>query len=331
MAHKNSKQHKPSILAFTFALASICVFCPPSQAGDEATDQAVVDLIRHANLVNASYKLTASISNDEALITTQKKPKETDAECKIQAVLIAKTAFEAIPGNIQRVKVLFLDYAADASSSVQVSRAEVKLFGSGAMSEKDLLSSIIITNSGASTSASSGNTAVQAGPAQTDRLLLLGRIENLKKQGTNVSAFMSYFNQIEEAAKSGDEKSVNEKVAYLRDHVSEQEKMVKQAHAVSSGVHSSAIGGGGGAGAGTTGSNLMDSVARQFSAGQIDQGVMNFALREISLKNQMLKAKGNTDIGADQKKLEEVDSLMNSHQIDAANKIMTQLEAKYRQ
>ena len=225
----------------TLLLANTVFYCPLASAGEAATDQAIVDLIKHANVINPSYKVTASISGEEALVTTQRKPKATDAECKIQSVLIAKTAFEAIPESIQRVKVIFLDYDADASSSVIVKRAEVKLFGSGGLTEKDLLSSLVITTTGGSSTSSSETNSVQTGPAQADRLLLLGRIEKLKKQGTNVSGYMAYFNQIEETAKSGDEKELATKITYLREHLAEQEAMVKQAHSVATGAHSTVL------------------------------------------------------------------------------------------
>jgi hypothetical protein len=305
----------------TLVVSNISFCCPSANAGDAATDQAIVDLIRHANFINPAYKLTASVSGEEALVTTQRKPKATDAECKIQAVLIAKTAFEAIPESAQRVTVIFLDYDADASSSVIVKRAEVKLFGSGGLTEKDLLSSLVITTNGGSSTTSSRSSSVQAGPAQADRLLLLGRIENLKKQGTNVSAFMAYFNQLEEAAKAGDEQSLTTKIAYLREHLAEQEKMVKQAHAVSTGVRS-------GMGSGTsTGSSAFEKMARQFSAGTLNHDQVDMAMREAALSSTATAH--NKDIRLAQPRLHQLHDLMNSGRINEANKIMTELEAEY--
>ncbi|MDR3615024.1 MAG: hypothetical protein P4L53_15800 [Candidatus Obscuribacterales bacterium] len=305
----------------TLVISNISFCCPSANAGDAATDQAIVDLIRHAKIINPAYKLTASVSGEEALVTTQRKPKATDAECKIQSVLIAKTAFEALPESVQRVTVIFLDYDADASSSVIVKRAEVKLFGSGGLTEKDLLSSLVIATTGATSATSSGSTSVQAGPAQADRLLLLGRIENLKKQGTNVNAYMAYFNQIEEAAKAGDEKSLTTKIAYLREHLTDQEKMVKQAHAISKGVHS-------GMGTGTgTGSSAFEQMARQFSAGNLPKEQVDMAMREAALSSTATAH--NKDIRLAQPRLNQLHELMNAKRFSEANKIMTELEAEY--
>jgi hypothetical protein len=308
-----------------------------ASAGEAATDQAIIDLIKHSNVINPAYKVTASVSGEEALITTQRKPKATDAECKIQSVLIAKTAFEAIPESVQRVQVIFLDYDADASSSVIVRRAEIKLFGSGGLSAKDLLSSLEITKSGASSASSSATSSVLVGPAQADRLLLLGRIENLKKHGTNVSAYMTYFNQIEEAAKSGDEKSVATKITYLREHLADQEAMVKQAHSVSSGTHAITTSSRATTGAGaTTGlgatpdSSLFNSMARQLGGGQIDPAVMNMAFRQVTLKNRLLDAASrHEDVSGVQQKLDEVNKLIETNRISDADKMMTQLEKQY--
>ena len=130
-------------------------------------------------VVDPSYKLTITISSEEILVTTQRKPKSTDADTKIQAVLIGKTAFDATPNGPQRTKVMFFDYEAGNYVEVSVKRAEVKLFGSGQLSQADLLSSLELRSSKPVAAETVNNLA--PGPMQPERLMTYERINRLKK------------------------------------------------------------------------------------------------------------------------------------------------------
>ena len=310
-----------------FLVSNFCFVCPPATAAEAAAGQAIVDLIRHANIVPSDYKLTASVSDEEALVTTQRKPKATDADCKILSALIAKTAFEAIPENIQRVKVVLLDYDADASSSVVVNRAVIKLFGSGGLSEKELLGSLALTTSGGSSSKSSEDSSVQSGPQEVDRMLLLGRIEKLKSKGTNVSAFMNFFNQIEGAAKSGDEAGVASKVSYLREKLTDQEQLVKQAQATSNVRSNAKSSSGMGSGRGSSPAGF-EEMARRYTEGSLDPGMLQMAMRVANVQQRMMLNPSIKNANFVNGQLQLINSLMAAGRTKEANDTMTNLEAK---
>ena len=201
----------------------------PAGAGQaSATDSTpaphgeITELLRNAKIVDPSYKLTATISGDEIVVTTQRKPKSNDNECKIEAVLIGKTAFDAVKTGPQRTKVLFFDYDKNAISEVTVKRAEVRLFGEGELSEKELLASLELRSS-ESTETSAGPSVVP-GPLQPNRVMALERIGRLKEHGTNVSAFMNLFAQVEEAANTGMPDLVRQRLDELNDKLKEQER-----------------------------------------------------------------------------------------------------------
>jgi hypothetical protein len=190
-------------------------------------NDGITTLLRNAKIVDPSYKLTATVSGDEIQVTTQRKPKSTDNECKIQAVLLGKTAFDAVKSGPQRTKVVFLDYDKSACGQVTVKRAEVKLFGQGQLSEKDLLSSLELLPSQPPPpdAAASAEAKVVPGPLQNNREMVLERMARLKEHGVNVAPFMKLFTQVEQAANTGVAELVQQRLDELNDRLREQEKV----------------------------------------------------------------------------------------------------------
>jgi hypothetical protein len=197
-----------------------------AETTDAEKNAQLLTLLRNAKLVNASYELRVAISSDEILITTQKKAKATEDELKIQSVLLSKTAFDTITSGPQRVKLMFLDFESEGYSEVLVKRAEVVLFGEGKLSQKDLLASLEVKTSHALGGASAQDSAVP-GPLQTNRAMALERINHMKAGGTNVSAFMKLFDEVEEAAKKDDQAQVKQQLTDLNRRLKDQEEMIK--------------------------------------------------------------------------------------------------------
>jgi hypothetical protein len=193
-----------------------------------ATSAELVAAIRNAKILDPSFKLSATVSGDEVLVNSQRKPKSSDNECKIQAVLIGKTVFDLVPNDCQRAKVMFFNYDADSYSEVSVRRAEVRLFGAGQLSEKDLLASLELKTTNSEENGA-GNLEVAPGPMQPARMIALGRIQRLKLQGTNVTPFESIFGQIEDAAKKNDLAGVRNQLPDLNAKLKEQEQLVRNA------------------------------------------------------------------------------------------------------
>jgi hypothetical protein len=219
---------------YLLVLSFFLPFSPftPTISGAEAAEATgaernaqLVTLLRSAKLINPSYELKVAISSDEIQITTQKKPKATADELKIQAVLLSKTAFDTISSGPQRVKLTFLDFNPEGYTEVHVKRAEVMLFGEGKLSQKDLLASLDITSSQVEGEAAAPGAV--AGPLQTERTMALERINRLKAAGTNVTAFMKLFDEVEESAKKNDEEKVKPQLADLRRRLKDQEEILE--------------------------------------------------------------------------------------------------------
>ncbi len=209
-----------------FPFTPICLGAQAAETADQERNAQLTSQLRNAKLVNASYQLQAVVSNEEILITTQKKPKASPDELKIQSVLLSKIAFETITSGPKRIKLRFLDFDSGTYSEVSVKRADVILFGEGKLSKKDLLASLEITSS-QSEADSSVQSLAAPGPLQTDRIMAINRINRMKAGGTNVSSFMKLFDAVEEAAKKEDQTQVTSLLIDLNRRLKDQEELLR--------------------------------------------------------------------------------------------------------
>lgn len=235
MLINSAKQKTGTIAGLALALTVSCVLSPAS-AQQKATSTEMVAMLRNAKIVNPLYPLRASLAEHEAVITTQRNPKATDKDCKIDAVMIAKTLMDAFSGEVLRVKVLFSDYDKQSCSAVNVSKGDVSSYGNGIIKEDEFLDSLEIQtfkendNPFANEAGQSVAVGVAPGFMQEKRLVLLSRIEGLRQKGTNTKAFMECFQQIEDQIKSGDEKQAAILINSLSRNLDEQEKARQQAN-----------------------------------------------------------------------------------------------------
>ncbi|CAN5416375.1 hypothetical protein BH11CYA1_BH11CYA1_38060 [soil metagenome] len=215
--------------------------CPASLADPPAITAAeMVTVIQNAKIVGSDYPVRASIIDQEAIITTKRNPKAVDKDCKIDAIMIGKVLVETYSKEILRVKVIFSDYEKQIYTSVNLSKGDLTAFADGKLSQDDLLNSIQLTTYKEDVSpfaprggSGTSSTGAAPGPLLEKRLLLLSRIEGLKQKGTNVKAYVDYFNTIEDAVKNGDEEKVKALTASLSEKLNDQEKMRQQANVVS--------------------------------------------------------------------------------------------------
>lgn len=133
----------PRLLALSVLIGSGTYgFLQPALA---VSDSEIVNAIEKAKILAPSIRMNARISKDAVEVSTYKNPKAEDSDCKIEAVLIAKTVMEVAPEQAPRVVVYF--YSSNALSrykEVSVSAGDVKAFGSGTVSKEELLRSISI-------------------------------------------------------------------------------------------------------------------------------------------------------------------------------------------
>ena len=242
-------------LAVTFAYQGAHVSCLAAE--DTVTESELVTILRATKVVPSDSKLTASISGDEIVVSTSKKDGASDEACKIEAVLIAKTVFDSVKNDAQRAKVILFDFKSNNYSEIAVKRAEVKMFGSGQLTEKELLSSLEIKN-GDGDSNDDDSLKLAPGPNQQGRVLLNVRLKKLEKQGSNISDLWPIFEKMEEAARSGDKAKTQELLQSLKPLVTARENALAGAQ-----IHS----------------NFQDSKATAMQSGDRNSSASNMQQR----------------------------------------------------
>ncbi|HEY9712177.1 MAG TPA: hypothetical protein V6C72_01830 [Chroococcales cyanobacterium] len=236
MATKKTSQALSSLL---LCAATICGTASPAPA-ETFSIPAAIALLKNSNVLKSSASLRATYDNKNkrAVLLTDRMPKATDDDCKIDSVLLAKKLMDSFPEDVNQVRVIFNKPGGSVSQHVDVSKVDVKAYGTGAVKASELLGSLTMVNddidqipSSSGESLSNDNATVVPGPFAGQRLILLGRIEQLRKRGTGVKPFETLFAQIEDQAKAGDDAKLKASIPYLSEKLGEQEKLVKQAAA----------------------------------------------------------------------------------------------------
>lgn len=129
------------------AFASILMALYPALAAISPDD--VITAIEKAKILAPGIRVSVTQSKEakeELNITTFRNVKAEDKDCKIEAVLMAKTAMDLDPTSVTRVQVYFYSSAMTGKyKKVTVTAGDVKAFGAGAMSQEQLLKSIDIS------------------------------------------------------------------------------------------------------------------------------------------------------------------------------------------
>lgn len=214
-----------------------CVLCTGSvAAADTVTPSEMVTVLRNTHVLKPEVALHATYDehNKLAVVLTDRNPKALEKDCKIDAVLVAKKLVDSFPNDINTVRVIFSVPGKDDAKQVDVTKVDVKAYGSGAVKADELLSSLNLVqpktdNDSGTGIGDSAGLGVAPGPLEGQRLILLGRIQALKNRGTGVSAFQALFDKIEAEAKAGDQTSLSKDVPDLRQKLDEQSELVKQA------------------------------------------------------------------------------------------------------
>lgn len=200
----------------------------------------MVEVLQSAKVLKQPY-VRATLVDKQAIILTERLPKATDRDCKIDAILIAKTIVGAFPHDVNRVRVIFNKTGSPASSQVDVSIGDVRSFENKLTDADQLLDSLDLKEVSADGSVAGQSAArVAPGPFLDRRLILLGKIEGLKTKGTGVKAFQDLFRKIEDEVPSNDQSKIAADIEFLGDKLAEQEELVKQAGHVGKGTSGNA-------------------------------------------------------------------------------------------
>lgn len=227
-----------SILALSFSVAEATAARtgapqkPPQH--HEVSNSELIEKLRDAKVTDASFALTATQRGDVVVVKTQQNPKFNENDTKVQGVLIAKTAFDALPDSIQRTKILFDDPRGIVNELI-ISRAVIDSYAKGALDDKKLLSSLEIEKSGeAGAAVDQGGDKIEvqkvvAGPAQEERQIMIDRIQYLKNKGADTSKSEAMFQEIEKLAASNDSDGVKSGLKKIGLIVDEQRQALKSA------------------------------------------------------------------------------------------------------
>jgi len=234
-----------------------------SPAFSQASEADKIELaVRKANVINKQYPLHAVVNDREAMILTRRHPHATDDDMRIDSILITKSVLDSFTGGIDTVKVLFRDEDASGGKCVLVTANDIKEYATGSMEPKKFLATIAVNNIGgddevnrSKISADESKMIVSPGPFEEKRLLLMDRINTLRRKGTGVAPFEAIFAQIDQLAKAGRPAPVRDAIGALGEELSQQEDMVRQASRTGAGHGISHIQGSQGAKAGL---NLKD-------------------------------------------------------------------------
>jgi len=189
--------------------------------------------LKLAKIIDPRCALRLTLTGkEEATIITERNPKATDEDCKIDAVLLTKSLIEAYPKQIARVKVIFSQADGDGSQAT-VTAGDIKSFGSGAIDKRTLLDSIEIAKVSSLEVVSAGNQSVDSkvkmGPFQPWRLLLLEHISKLAQQGVNVKVFLDNFNHIEAMVGASNKGELRNSLRKLDAQLRGQDELTREA------------------------------------------------------------------------------------------------------
>lgn len=227
-------------LACLFAISVATLGCQLVFALD-ATGENVEEAVRKAQVIKKDYPVHAVISGREATILTRRHPKATDDDLRIDSVLITKSVLDKFD-SIGTVQVLFRDEDSSSGKSVEVTAGDIKTYANGSIDPRKFLATIAVTTVGgddeankSKLSAEERKLSVSPGPYEDQRLLLMDRINSLRRKGTGVAPFEAMFAQLETQAKGGQSASVKDSVQKLGEKLAEQEDLVRQASRTGSG------------------------------------------------------------------------------------------------
>lgn len=133
---------KKVILVSGLAISSLCWGLPALAL---PSDGEAVDALEKAKILAPTIRLNARVAEDGIEVATYKNPKANQNDCKIEALLIAKTLVDLAPGEVPRVVVYFYNSTSLSSfKQVSVTAGDVKAFAAGAVSKDELLKSLVI-------------------------------------------------------------------------------------------------------------------------------------------------------------------------------------------
>ncbi|MGH9553942.1 MAG: hypothetical protein ACRD3W_31480 [Terriglobales bacterium] len=118
-------------------IAALATGCAAAAATDQ--NKALVGAIRAAKIIRSDYPLFVDAEADEATVTTLLDAKQLPDDCKIDAVLVARTVMDKDKA-VMRLHYHLKDHMVDSSYlEILVKESDVKAYGANAIDDKTLL------------------------------------------------------------------------------------------------------------------------------------------------------------------------------------------------
>jgi hypothetical protein len=134
------KSNRFSLVALTLSLGITCLSSLPAQAINQ---NDIIQAIDKAKILASGTRVAAAVSGSDVYISTYKHLKANDNDCKIEAVLMSKTAMDLAPQEIARATIYFYSsFNLNKRKVVAVTAGDVKAFGSGQLSQDQLMASL---------------------------------------------------------------------------------------------------------------------------------------------------------------------------------------------
>lgn len=183
------------------------------------------------------YKV-AVVSGDLA-ISTFLGDWVTDDDAKLEALKIANNAARALPPNVSRIKVDFVDPRGGRIRQVAFNAGDVQSIWQKVQTAVGPLQIAIQTPTG-EIGAPAIPGQLKPGPLQPERAALMLRLTELEKKGIGISPFMRAFQGIEQGVGTQDEGSLKSAIDHLNQSLDDQEKAMKAAKEAKAGPVSKA-------------------------------------------------------------------------------------------
>jgi len=135
--------NKQNLLALS-AMAALGLSTMANTA-EAITANQIINAVEQGKILANSTRVNALMNGAEAYVSTYRNSRANDNDCKIEAVLVAKTVIDLAPTEISRVTVYFYSSAnTNKRKVVSVTVGDVKAFGAGQLGKEQLLASLTI-------------------------------------------------------------------------------------------------------------------------------------------------------------------------------------------
>jgi hypothetical protein len=168
-----------------------------------------VEKIKAAHILKAETNFNLALKENEAVVQVARPEGEPDNDCKIEAVLIAKTLVDTYPKDITSARVLFLRTTSD-SIEIPVSASQIKDYAEGKVDKHVFLDLLTVNKIEPAPSNVPKVKILQLRPdGLPTNWVILDRIQSYANQGLNMAPYRAEFDQMRKYGKAKDNEAAH--------------------------------------------------------------------------------------------------------------------------